>query len=79
MSFYGYTGKIAYVNLTDNEIRMIDTEKYMDWLGGHGLASALFWDYCEDKSIKPFDPKNLIVVAATPFSGTMVPSAGARV
>ena len=45
MSFYGYTGKIAYVNLTDNEIRMIDTEKYMDWLGGHGLASALFWDY----------------------------------
>lgn len=79
MELYGYTGKIAHVDLTTKEVKFIDTEKYLDWYGGHGLASALFWDYCEDKTIGPFDPKNLIVVAATPFSGTLAPSAGARV
>ena len=75
----GFVGKIAHVNLTTREIKIIDTEQYAQWLGGHGLASALFWDFCEDKTVKPFDPKNLIVIAGTPFSGTLTPTAGARV
>lgn len=74
----GWVGKIAHVNLTTREVKIIETEPYTKWLGGHGLASALFWDFCEDKTVKPFDPKNLIVVAANPFSGTLVPTAGAR-
>ncbi len=79
MAPLGYAGKIVHVDLSTKKVTFIDTEKYIDWIGGHGLASALFWDYCEDKTVNPFDPKNLIVVAATPFSGTFVPSAGARV
>lgn len=75
----GWVGKIAHVDLTDRKVKIIDTEPYTKWLGGHGLASALFWDFCEDKTVKPFDPKNLIVVAANPFSGTLVPTAGSRV
>lgn len=75
----GYMGKIAYVNLTTREVKFVDTEPYEQWIGGHGMASALFWDYCEDKTIEPFDPKNLIVIAANPFSGTIVPTAAARV
>lgn len=79
MTTPGYTGKIAHVNLTTREITLIDTDPYIEWLGGHGLATALFWDYCKDKTIKPFDPDNLIVIAANPFSGTLTPTAGARV
>ncbi len=74
----GWVGKIAHVDLTTRQVRIIDSEPYVQWLGGHGLASALFWDFCEDKTIKPFDPRNLIVVAGNPFSGTLVPTAGAR-
>ena len=78
MPGYGFMGKIAYVNLTTREIKIIDSEPYEKWVGGHGLATALFWDYIEDFSIDALDPKNLIVVAADPFSGTMVPTAGGR-
>lgn len=78
MGVNGWTGKIAYVNLTDREVTIIDSEPYIGWLGGHGLASALFWDYCKDKTVKPFDEENLMVIAANPFSGTLVPTAGAR-
>lgn len=78
MAAKGWVGKIAHVNLSTREVKVIDTEPYVSWLGGHGLATALFWDFCEDKTVKPFDPANLIVVAANPFSGTLVPTAGAR-
>lgn len=79
MSVKGWTGKIAYVNLTTREVKSIDSEPYIKWLGGHGLASALFWDFCEDKTVKPFDPKNLVVIATNPFSGTLTPTAASRV
>ena len=79
MELFGYTGKIAHVDLSTREITMIDTEKYVDWIGGHGIATALLWDYCEDKTIGPFDPKNLIVIASTPMAGTPAASSGARV
>ncbi len=79
MASYGYMGKIAHVDLTTREVTFIDTAPYEGWIGGHGLASALFWDFCKDKTVGPFDPGNLTVIAANPFSGTIVPTAGARV
>lgn len=79
MAVKGWAGKIAHVNLSTEEITIIDSDPYVNWLGGHGLASALFWDYCKDKTVKPFDPENLIVIAGNPFSGTLAPTAGARV
>ena len=79
MATNGWAGKIAHVDLTTKKVTIIDSDPYVEWLGGHGLASALFWDFCEDKTVKPFDPGNLIVVAANPLSGTLVPTAGARV
>ena len=36
----GYTGKILRVNLTTKEISRIDTAKYEDFGGGHGIGSA---------------------------------------
>ena len=44
----------------------------------HGMASKLFWDFCEDKTVEAVDPKNVLVFATTPFSGAVVPAASAR-
>ena len=52
---YGYAGKILIVNLTDRTSQTIDTEPYIEWVGGHGMASKLFWDYCEDKTVEAVD------------------------
>ena len=77
---FGYAGKILVLNLTDRSFETVDSEPYVkEWIGGHGLASKLFWDYCADKGVGPFDPGNVTVVAANPFSGTIVPSSSARV
>lgn len=77
---YGYAGSILILNLTDESSEIIESEPYVkDWIGGHGLCSKLFWDYCEDKSVQAFDPKNVTVFAGNPFSGTLVPSSAARI
>lgn len=76
---FGYAGSILLIDLEAESYEVIDTEPYLPWVGGHGMASALFWDYCEDKTVDAFDPKNVVVIASNPFSGTLVPSAAARV
>lgn len=79
MASYGYMGKIAVVDLTKKSVSFVDTADYEDWVGGHGLASALFWDYCDDKTVGSLDPGNVLCFCAAPFSGTLVPAAGARI
>lgn len=79
MATYGHVGKIALVDLGTGSVEEFETEKYEQWVGGHGLATALFWDHCKDKTVDAFDPGNLVVIASNPFSGTFVPAAGARV
>lgn len=77
---YGYAGKILVLNLSDESYDIIDTEPYVeDWVGGHGFASRLFWEYCEDKTVDPLDEKNVLCVASNPFAGTIVPAGGGRV
>jgi len=76
---YGYRGLILHVDLSTGAVRSILTEKYRRWGGGHGIGSALFWDFCKDKTIKDGrDPGNVICITTSPFSGTQVPSAGGR-
>jgi aldehyde:ferredoxin oxidoreductase len=78
-SLPGYAGKILHLKLSELAYEVIPTEKYREWGGGHGMGAALFWDYCEDKTIRDGrDPKNVCIVAASPFSGTPTPSAGGR-
>ena len=73
----GYTGKILRVNLTTKEISRIDTAKYEEFGGGHGIGSAVFFDLVGDQLPFPaFDPRNLIIMMASPFSGTFMPSSG---
>jgi len=78
MATGGYVGKILYVNLTDGTTKEIDTAQYEQFGGGHGIASALFFDLVEDKAISAYDPNNLITVMSSPFSGTLTPSASGR-
>ncbi len=74
----GYAGKILRLNLTTREITVIDTEHYEQWVGGHGMGSAIFWDLVEDKSITGFDPRNVVTIMTSPLSGTLAPGASAR-
>lgn len=74
----GFQGKILRVNLTDRKVSTIDTEKYAEYIGGHGMASAIFWDLCKDKTIDGFDPGNVVTIMGSPLSGTTAPSAGGR-
>ena len=73
----GYTGKIARVNLTDKSVSTIPTEKYVEFGGGHGIGSAIFFDLVGDQlPFDAFDPRNLIMMIASPFSGTFTPGSG---
>ncbi len=73
----GYTGKILRINLTDKSKSTIPTEKYVEFGGGHGIGSAIFFDLVGDQlPFEAFDPRNLIVMIASPFSGTFVPGSG---
>lgn len=74
----GYAGNILKVDLTTREIEEIPTSQYEEWGGGHGMGSALFWDLCEDKTVKGDDPKNVITIMGSPLSGTLVPGAPGR-
>ncbi|MBN1570640.1 MAG: hypothetical protein JXA73_22545 [Acidobacteria bacterium] len=73
----GYTGKILRVNLTTKEISKMDTAKYEEFGGGHGMGSAIFFDLVGDQlPFEALDPKNLIIMMASPFSGTFMPGSG---
>jgi len=73
----GYSGKILRVNLTNKQISRIDTAKYEEFGGGHGIGSAIFFDLVGDQLPFPaFDPRNLIIMISSPFSGTSVPGSG---
>jgi aldehyde:ferredoxin oxidoreductase len=73
----GYSGKILRVNLTKKTISKIDTAQYEEFGGGHGIGSAIFFDLVGDQlPFDGFDPRNLIMMIASPFSGTFVPGSG---
>lgn len=76
---YGYTGKILRINLNRKSISTLDTEKYEEYGGGHGIGSAIFWDLVGDQlPFSAFDPRNVVTVIGSPFSGVVVPSAAGR-
>jgi len=72
---FGYTGKILRVNLTSQRITTINTEDYREWVGGHGIGTAIFFDLVKNKSISAFDPGNVIAIMSGLFAGTLVPAA----
>ena len=75
----GYAGKILKIDLTTSSISDIPTSDYSeDWVGGHGMGSAIFFDLVKDKTIDGFHPDNVVTMMTSPFCGTPVPAAGGR-
>ena len=74
----GYMGKILKIDLTSQEIAILDTSDYEEWGGGHGMGSKIFWDLVKDKTISGFDPENVVTLMTSPLAGTMVPGGAAR-
>jgi len=76
----GFTGKIARVNLTTKEISTIDTAKYEEYGGGHGIGAAIFWDLAvapgEWDLKDPYDPRHVLPIMAGRLAATGVPGAG---
>jgi len=74
----GYAGKILKIDLTTRSVEEVSSDKYQAWGGGHGMGSAVFWDLCEDKTVRGDDPGNVLTIMASPLSGTIAPSVAGR-
>lgn len=74
----GYAGKILRVNLTTRKVTTIPTSKYEEWVGGHGMGSAIFFDLVKDKTIDGFHPDNVVTMMTSPLAGTLVPAGAGR-
>lgn len=72
---YGYMGKIAWVNLSKRSIRLEDTKKYSQWVGGRGLASYLVFKNVPETT-DPLSAENLVVISTGPLTGTLSPASG---
>jgi aldehyde:ferredoxin oxidoreductase len=76
-SLGGFTGKILRVNLTTKAISQLQTAKYEDYGGGHGMGSAIFFDLVGNQlPFTAFDPRNMVIMMASPFAGTFMPGSG---
>ncbi|MHA1277827.1 MAG: aldehyde ferredoxin oxidoreductase N-terminal domain-containing protein [Candidatus Helarchaeota archaeon] len=77
MRKFGFSGKIAYINLTSQEIKIFSIPKsYIPkFLGGYGINNRLFWDYQRPKT-DPLAAENTMVLGAGPLVGTIFPGTG---
>jgi aldehyde:ferredoxin oxidoreductase len=68
---YGYTGKLLRINLTTRttQVEAIQTEDYLHFLGGRGLAAMWYWREIPAR-VRPFDPENKLGFFAGPLTGT---------
>lgn len=80
---YGYNGKIAYVDLTNQKIEIKDLEPQIakEYLGGTGLSAKLTYNLLSDKNYEvlkkdPLSEINPLIFSTGPLTGTIRPSSG---
>ncbi len=70
---YGYTGKLAEVNLTTGNITTTipDEKTLQEYIGGRGLAAKILWDRLGTRwqSIDPLGPDNIFLALTGPVTG----------
>ena len=73
----GYFGKLLRVNLTTGEIRVdpLDTKTSMDYIGGRGLGTKLFYDEV-GPLVEPLSVENKLFFMTGPLTGAPVPTGG---
>ncbi|MFW9819326.1 MAG: aldehyde ferredoxin oxidoreductase family protein [Candidatus Thorarchaeota archaeon] len=81
--FYGYNGKIAFINLNNKtvEIKDLDINDAKNYLGGTGLSAKLTYDLLSEEDYEilkqdQFYEKNPLIFATGPITGTIRPSSG---
>jgi len=74
---YGWTGKKALVDLSNNKVIIgeIDEELLKKYLGGRGLNARLLYDMT-DKDTDPLGPDNPLIFSTGPLTGSLVPTNG---
>ncbi|MBI4334529.1 MAG: aldehyde ferredoxin oxidoreductase family protein [Chloroflexi bacterium] len=75
---FGWAGSILEVNLTSGKIfkRRLEPEFARKWLGGEGFGAKVLWDEVGPEVEDGLDPRNVLIYAAGPLTGTMAPSSG---
>jgi aldehyde:ferredoxin oxidoreductase len=77
LDYYGYVGKILYVDLTSGEIetQQLDENAVKEYLGGWGINYKLEYDLLKPGT-EPLSPDNPIIIGAGPLCGTLAPASG---
>ncbi len=73
----GYVGKIAWVDLSKGEVKVkeVEPEWALKYVGGRGWGARIVWDHVPPDA-DPLGPENVLVIAAGPLTGLLVPGAG---
>jgi len=76
VDYFGYAGKILFVDLSSGEVesKPLDMADAKLYLGGLGLNNKLAYDLIEPGN-DALAPENPIIIGAGPLIGTMVPGA----
>jgi len=77
-SYCGYAGRILKINLTNSNVKVKHTEKWLirEFLGGRGFNSRRVYDEIPEE-VKPLSPQNKLFFSTGPLVGTTFPL-GAR-
>ena len=75
--WYGYTGKIARINLSTKKAMVEDLDKELveKYIGSNGIAGKVLFDEVPSWA-SAFDPVNLLIYATGPVTGTITQTAG---
>ena len=72
---FGLGGKVAWVDLSNRQIRFEPTEQYCEFIGGRGVGSYLVFREVP-ASVHALSPENIITFNTGPLTGTLAPSSG---
>ncbi|MFH1628261.1 MAG: aldehyde ferredoxin oxidoreductase C-terminal domain-containing protein [Pseudomonadota bacterium] len=77
MEYYGYSGRVLYVDLSTGNIRKepLDMDLAHQFIGGPGVGLNLLLDVLKP-NIDPLSPENALVFGTGPLLGTLVPGSG---
>ena len=73
----GYAGKIAFVDLTNGEIKteQLDETLVRDFIGGQGLGARILFER-QKKGVDPLGPESTLGFTTGPLTGTKTPTGG---
>jgi len=72
----GWAGKILRIDVGNRSAEVIQTSHYSEkFLGGLGIAAKIAWDEIAPAT-GALDPKNKLIFASGPLTGTLVPGSG---